>query len=94
MNVYIPQLKQSNAVHYVTESDMIQFIETNSDMHYNQVCDYIREVGVANEESEKTYWSSTDLAWVEQNQPEAHKWIKGFFDAHPWIINMMLIFEL
>ena len=50
-----PVLKQKDAVHYVSESEMVDFIEKNSDMEWNDICDFIRLENIAGEEG-KAYW--------------------------------------
>ena len=96
MMEYKPVLKQEAPLHYVSDSDMIKFIEQNSDMKWNDICEFVRKVGICSPEGEPVYWVKTDIEDERQAKyynDDQVKWVKSFFEAHPWIERMMLIFD-
>jgi hypothetical protein len=91
----LPVLKEDDSTYYVDESDMIKFIEKNSNMSWDYICDFIRKNGIAGSEG-KSYWIKSDLivqSKAKYYNPEAVKWVLKFFEAHPWIERMMLCFD-
>lgn len=88
-------LEKEDAIHYVSESDMINFIDENSDMGWNKICDFIHKVGITNH-NESTLWCKSDIIDI-RNDPyyneDQVKWIIDFFEAHPWIEKMMIVFD-
>ena len=86
-----PVMSRENTTTFVSDADMIHFIERNSNMNWNQVCDYVIKYGITSETG-IIYWDSDDLDDENLNK-EQSKWIKGFFKAHPWIKRMMIVFD-
>jgi hypothetical protein len=84
-------LEKEHAYHYVSEGSMVEFINLNSEMEWNYICDFIRDNNIAGEEG-MTFWEKTDLDPTRYN-PEAVKWVGAFFEAHPWIERMMIVFD-
>jgi len=87
-------LDETQQIHYVDECDIIEFITINSNMEWNKCCDYIREHHISSVEG-KSHWRKSEL--IEENKddydPEAYYWILAFFEAHPWINKMMIVFD-
>lgn len=89
-----PILNQAEAIYYISTSDMIKFIEANSNMEWNNICDFVRKEGIASEESDRTYWVKDDLLrYSKEYNEEQKKWIGAFFEAHLWIERMMIVFD-
>ena len=91
-----PILKENDPYHYVSENEMVKFIRENSDMEHNDVCDYVRKHGITGGEGH-TLWDASDFdnpreVKLYYNEHQV-KWVKGFFEAHPWIKKMMLVFD-
>ena len=84
-----PHVKKSDPLHYVSDADMIYFITKNSGMDWNTCCEYVRENNITGEEG-SAHWSKSD---VETPSNEGEKWVNAFFKAHPWITNMMVVFD-
>jgi hypothetical protein len=91
-----PVLLQSKQIHYVSEADMVRFVSQNAPMEWNEACKFIRNKGLTSDEGEKVYWTKESI-----HKPDAKKyhnedqlkWIVAFFDAHPWIERMMVVFD-
>ena len=72
---------------------MIRFIETNSDIGWNKVCDYVRDVGITDDDG-RAYWVKEDvIKYPKDYGEEASKWVLAFFETHPWIERMMIVFD-
>jgi len=85
-----PILTETKQIHYVTEAEMIEFIHVNSGMPWNDCCDYIREQGISGEEG-TIFWSKSTLAKPSTFRKDQFKWINGFFEAHPWIEDFIIV---
>ena len=48
-------LKQEDMAHYVSEFDIIRFIDQNSDMGWNPICKYVRKHWIVGD-NEHAYW--------------------------------------
>lgn len=86
-----PVLKEENAIYYVSEADMINFICENSDMEWNEICDFARDEEIIGDEG-RIFWNITDFEDDDYNEAQT-KWVKAFFEAHPWITKMMIVFD-
>lgn len=89
-----PVLTQESQVHYVDSSDMIKFIEANSEMKRNDICNFVRKNNICNGEYGPSFWEKNDLIKNshEFNEKQVY-WISAFFEAHPWIERMMIVFD-
>jgi len=89
-----PILDQTRQIHYVDSSDMIHFIATNSKMEWNNVCDFVKENNICNGEYGPAFWEKEDLIKKshEFNEEQVY-WVSAFFEAHPWIERMMIVFD-
>ena len=85
-----PVLKQENMAHYVSEYDIIKFIEQNSDMEWNQICDYVRKHNIVAVDDRVAFWEKEYLQNCNEHQL---KWIGAFFEAHPFIEKMYVVFD-
>lgn len=90
-----PVLKEKDALYYISDADMIQFISENAPMDWNECCDFVRDNDITNSEEGRAYWKREN---IENAQPghyneEQIKWIGAFFEAHPWIERMMIVFD-
>ena len=88
-------LTKEEMSYYVSDADMIGFIEENSDMEWNTVCDFVREQGITSDGYGPAYWEKEEMksATIDEYNAEQIKWINAFFDAHPWIDRMMVVFD-
>jgi hypothetical protein len=89
---YKPVVTKSDALHYVSDGEMIHFIVDNSGMDWNKCCDYVRRHGIVGEE-DPAFWDKDILKRPEEYNEEQVKWIGAFFEAHPWIEKFMLNFD-
>lgn len=87
----IPIMTKEESVYYVDESDFIKFIEKNSDYEWNYLCDKCRSSGLFNEDG-KTYYTGK-VVKSGYNTEFATEWVNKFYDAHPWIKQMMIVFD-
>jgi TPP-dependent 2-oxoacid decarboxylase len=89
-----PVLNQVLQIHYVDSSDMIKFIDANSKMKWNDICDFVRENDICNGEYGPSFWEKNDLIENshEYNEEQVY-WVGAFFEAHPWIERMMIVFS-
>jgi TPP-dependent 2-oxoacid decarboxylase len=89
-----PVLKQENSSHYISDGEMIKFIVENSDITWNKCCNFVRDNDIVGGEYGNAFWDKADfpLDPAEYNE-EQIKWIGGFFEAHPWIEKMMIVFD-
>ena len=88
-------LVKSEQVHYVSECEMIKFIELNSDMEWNDICDYVRNKGITSDEG-MSFWEKHEVESpnaTEKFNDEQIYWICKFFAAHSWIEKMMVVFD-
>jgi len=83
-------LTETPPVHYIDECKMLNFIEANSDMEWNDICDYVRDKGICGEEG-KQFWSRGDGDVNSKN--ECYMWVGRFFEAHPWLEDIVLVFD-
>lgn len=90
----IPVLEQKNAIYYVSEHEIINFISDNMPMDHNKCCDFVRKH--INSSAESSFWEKEDMINPKKSKyydQEAVKWIKAFFETHPWIERMMIVFD-
>jgi hypothetical protein len=89
-----PVLKQKDQITYVSEVDIVRFISENAPMDWNKCCDFIRDENISGDEGKvlwnKDVFQKKNLKYYNKNQI---KWITAFFDAHPWIEKMMVVFD-
>jgi hypothetical protein len=86
-------LVETQSIYYVDSSIMIKFISINAPMEWNDCCDFVRYHDICNGEFGPAYWCKEDLI----NEPHEYnkeqvEWVGAFFEAHPWIERMMLVF--
>lgn len=87
-------LKKEDLAYYISEADIIRFIHENAPMEWNKCCDYVRECNITGEEG-SAFWMKENVFGknnVDYN-PEAIKWMKLFFEAHPFINKVMIVFD-
>jgi hypothetical protein len=87
-------LNELEQIHYVDSSKMVEFIRMNSDMEHKKVCDFVKDYDICDDEFGPAYWCKEDLI----NEPyeynkEQVEWVGAFFEAHPWIERMMIVFN-
>lgn len=83
----------TQAIYYVDSSNMIKFIRENSEMKHNDICDFVREKDICNNEK-FILWTKYYLTeYPEDYNEEQLYWIGSFFNTHPWIERMMLVFR-
>lgn len=81
---------QEDPYHSISDSDMISFIEKNSEMDWNDICDYVRDNNITGEDGSIS-WHRREGDSNSTNPAEM--WIGRFFEAHPWITQMYIIFN-
>ena len=88
-----PVINQKDAIYYVSDVDIIKFISTNMPMEWNDCCDYVRDNEITPDGGKVCWIKESIIKYPEKYNPEAAKWIKAFFDAHPWMERMMVVFD-
>jgi hypothetical protein len=89
-----PVLSEKEQIHYIDNADFIEFISTNAPMDWNECCDFVKEQGITSDDGNKVYWVKQDLLdHPEEYNEEQMKWVTAFFEAHPWIEKMMVVFD-
>lgn len=90
-----PIIDQNNMIIYVSEADMIGFIEDNSNLNWNSICELARDENIFNEEG-RTCWTKATLEsdYFKNNCSDFTKeWMLAFFEAHPFINKVMFVFD-
>lgn len=87
-----PVLKKEDSIYFVSSSEMIRFILENSEMEHSKVCDFVIENGICNDEYGPGLWEKEDLDPNYYSKVQIY-WIGTFFEAHPWIKKMMIVFD-
>lgn len=88
-------LKETEPIHYVSNADIINFINENSDMERYDICDFVNKNNIVGEEGQ-VYWTREAIFDPKQSKNfniEAVYWLRNFFNVHPWIKNMMVVFD-
>lgn len=81
---------------YISEAEVIKFIEANSDMEWNTVCDYVRKEKIVSVEYGRCLYVKTDLLdpTLTHFTKAQRKWMLAFFEAHPFLPQrIMLVFD-
>jgi hypothetical protein len=87
-------IKEKDAIYYVNSSDMVKFIKINSKIKHNDVCQLVRNHNICDDEYGPSFWEKKDLMNnPEEYNTEAVKWVSAFFEAHPWIEKMVIVFD-
>lgn len=86
-----PVIDQSDATYYVSEGSFIKFVNENSNMEWNTICDLVRDENVFNEEG-RTYYDGK-IEKESWNTDFGVEWINKFYDAHPFMENVMFVFD-
>ena len=81
----------NEAIYYVSEADMVKFIEANSDYDWNQLCDLCRDSKMFGEDG-KTYYVGK-ISKASHNTEFSVEWINNFYDAHPFMQRIMFVFD-
>ena len=88
-----PVLKKEETPYYVSDADIISFIEKNSKMDWNECCDFVRDNDIVGDDG-KAFWEKEELLQSPEDYNEEQvKWVGAFFEAHPWIESMMVVFD-
>lgn len=92
-----PVLQKKDPIYYyalVDDADIIKFISVNAPMEWNDCCDFVREHDIVSGEIGPTFWEKEDIInSSEEYNEEQVKWITAFFETHPWIERMMVVFD-
>ncbi len=90
----VPVLKQENAIYYVNHADIIRFIQANSTMEWNAICDFVGNNNIGAGDNGPAFWQKVDvIKYSAEYNEEQIFWIGAFFEAHPWIEQMMVVFD-
>lgn len=91
-----PIITQEEATYYISEADMIKFISENAPMEWNTTCGYIRKVGITDDEGGRTYWTKESVFDEKKEKhynKESVQWMRNFFNAHPFMEKIMIVFD-
>lgn len=83
-----PVIKEQDSTHYVSEADLIRFIEENSNYGWDQLCDTTRDKVFS---EGKTYYSGKPTG--KYYDEFTIEWVGAFFDAHPFMKKIMFVFD-
>lgn len=87
-----PVLKQESSIHFVSDADMIKFISENAPMDWNKCCRFVIAHDICGEDG-PIFWDKDVLSHPAEYNEEQIKWVGAFFEAHPWIERMMIVFD-
>lgn len=85
-----PVIENDNAIYYVSQSDMLKFIEENKNCERDVASRITREI--FNNDSDKVYYDGKIEKKSWNSEPEVF-WINNFFDAHPFMKKIMFVFD-
>jgi hypothetical protein len=86
-------LDKSQAIYYVDESDMVKFISINMPMARNKSYAFVREF-ITSEDAETVFYDKKDITDNPNSYlPDQVQWIGAFFEAHPWMERIAIIFD-
>ena len=91
----IPVLTESETVIYIDEGKIVKFISENAPMEWNDACEFVREHGITGEEG-TMYWTRNDVfkePIADYDDETAIEWLRHFFDAHPWLNRIKIVFD-
>lgn len=91
-----PVLEQKKAAYFVGSSDVLTFICNNSEMNWNTAHDFMYKSGICSYDQDISYWSKTEINHkkAEKNyDPDTVKWVRGWFEAHPWMENVAFVYD-
>ena len=61
---------------------------------FEPVCDFVKNNDIGPCEHGPAYWEKEDIInSPEEYNDEQVKWITAFFETHPWIERMMIVFD-
>lgn len=83
-------INSENAVHYVSQSDMMIFVLLNSDFEDND--DFVDKCDNSIFKSERA-WYNGKISKNEAYDDFAVEWVNKFFDAHPFIKKVCFVFD-
>jgi hypothetical protein len=88
-------LDKTQQIHYIEQGDMIRFICKNTDMEWNSACYFVSDHDIGADGYGPAFWEKDTMksATLDQYNAEQIMWINGFFEAHPWIEKMMIVFN-
>ncbi len=95
MKKYKAVISQEDAIYYVEDADIVKFISENCHMEWNETCDFVFEIGIINV-SGLSFWQRKDVfdeKLQKQYNPIAIEWMTKFFEAHPFMENIMIVFD-
>ena len=89
-----PVMLEKDRIDYIDQSVMINFIKENSDMEWNDVCDFANH-NIFFQERNSLYEKSAlyDKNAEKKFESEQLKWMRGFFEAHPFLKEVMFVFD-
>lgn len=88
-------LDETRQIHYVDECDIINFIVVNSNIQWDDCCDFVIEHNITSDDG-KRLWNKESLLKeenIKHYDKEAYYWVLEFFNSHPWIKEMMIVFD-
>jgi hypothetical protein len=86
-----PILKQEEVRHHIVPGQIFKFISDNSEISLSDARDYAYKNGILTNSSDYTYYNKDILYHPEEYNEHQVKWIGGFFQAHPWISEIIII---
>jgi len=84
-------LDETQQIHYIDDGDIINFIEQNSNMDWNQCCKFVEKSKIISD-GDKIIWVKDYLSPEDLNEDQFY-WMTEFFKAHPWINKVMICFD-
>ncbi len=90
-----PVLIESETIIYVDDAKMVRFISENAPMEWNEASDFMIKENITNHEG-SAYWSREEVFKEPipvYEKPEGIKWLRHFFDAHPWLNRIKIVFD-
>lgn len=96
MDKYKAVISQEEATYYVGDSDIVKFISENGSMPWNKTCKYVQENDIVSSEGDVVCWTRDHV--FDENQAKYYNenaiyWMKEFFNAHPFMNKIMVVFD-
>jgi len=90
----ISVLEKELNITYVSEASIIRFISINGKMNWEKCFYFVKDKHIVGSAG-RIMWDKHCFDGKNKQYYNKHqiKWITLFFDAHPWIERMMVIFD-
>ena len=96
MQKYTTTLRKEEATHFVGSSNVLRFISTNLGISWNAAINFVYDNGICSYDQNISFWNKAEMnsKSAEKNyNSEAVKWVRAWFEAHPWMNNVAFVYD-